>query len=141
MSIYFGIIETNGYDMLHLHCLVWLKRALYLPTLYAKIQDNKDFYVRLLAFLECIIKFSTNDNTLSDVLHYTCFNTHEANTTEDFMAQLKKDSKAVAKKVQMHFSMHNPICFKYNISQCKIFRFDFPKPKVLASQIDHNGLI
>lgn len=47
---YFGIVKTGVYGMLYLHCLVWLKGALHLPNLYAKIQGNKDFGMRLLAF-------------------------------------------------------------------------------------------
>ena len=37
VSTFFGTVETNGCDMLHLHCLVWLKGASHLPTLRAKI--------------------------------------------------------------------------------------------------------
>ena len=37
--------------------------------------------------------------------------------------------------------MQNPTYFKYNISQSKVCRFDFLRPKVLASHIDHNRLI
>ena len=141
VSTYFGTVETNGRGMLHLHCLVWLKGASHLPTLRAKIQGNEDFRVRLLAFLEHIIKCSANDDAPSDALHHACPDAREANTTEDFTAQLKEDSEAVAKKVQMHSPMHNPTCYKYNTSQSKVCRFDFPRPKVLASYIDHNGSI
>ena len=37
--------------------------------------------------------------------------------------------------------MHNPTCFKYDTSQSKVCKFDFSKPKILTSYIDHNGLI
>ena len=97
--------------------------------------------MRLLAFLESIIKYSTNDDTLSDALHHACPNVRKANITEDFTAQLNKDNGGVAKKVQMHSLMHNLTCFKYNTSQSKVCKFDFPRPKILASHIDHNGLI
>ena len=33
VSTYFGTVETNGRGMLHLHCLVWLKRLYHLETL------------------------------------------------------------------------------------------------------------
>lgn len=40
---YLCIVETDVYGMLYLNCLVWLKEALYLPNLYAKIQETKIF--------------------------------------------------------------------------------------------------
>ena len=92
----------------------------------------------MLFFLQYIIKYSANNDAFSDALHNNCPDASKANTIEDFTAQLKENSKAVAKKIQMHFSMHNPTCFKYNTSQSKIFRFDFPRPKVPTSYINHN---
>lgn len=72
--------------------------------------------MRLLAFLEHIIKCSAKDDILSVILYYTCPDTCEANTTEDFTAQLKENSKVIAKQVQMNSPMHNPIYYKYNTS-------------------------
>lgn len=97
--------------------------------------------MRLLAFQEYIIEYSANNNTFSDILHHACSDVRKANTTKDFTAQFKKDSKAVAKKFQIHSPMHNPICFKYNTSKFKICRFDFPRLKILAFHIDHNRSI
>ena len=85
--------------MLYLHCLVWLKKVLYLPNLCAKIQGNKGFCMRLLAFFEHIIKYFINNDIFSNVLHHICIDMHKANTTENFMAYFKKDSKPVVKKV------------------------------------------
>ena len=55
-----------------------------MPILYAKIQRNKDFCMRLLTFLEHIIKCFAKNDAFSDILHRVCFNTHEANITKDF---------------------------------------------------------
>lgn len=55
--------------------------------------------MRLLAFLEHIIKYSVNIDARSDALHHICPNACETNTTEDFMAQLDENSKVIAKKV------------------------------------------
>ncbi len=33
ISNYFGTVETNGREMLYLHCLVWIKDVLHLATL------------------------------------------------------------------------------------------------------------
>ena len=65
----------------------------------AKIRENKEFCMRLLAFLKHIIKCSAKDDVLSDVLYHAYFNAREANTIEDFTAQLKENRKAVTKKV------------------------------------------
>lgn len=97
--IYFGIVETNSHVILHLHCLVWFKRVSHLSILPTKIRKNEEFYIKLLAFLEHIIKCSTNNVALFDVLHHICPNACVANTIKDFMAQPKEDNKAVAKKV------------------------------------------
>ena len=97
--------------------------------------------MRLLAFLKHIIKYFVNNEALSDALYYACPNTYKANTIEDFTAQLKEDSKTVVKKVQIHFLIYNSNYFKYNISQFKVYRFDFPEPKILAFYIDHNRSI
>lgn len=36
ISIYFEIVKINSRSILYLHCLVWLKKALYLPILCIK---------------------------------------------------------------------------------------------------------
>lgn len=74
-------------------------------------------------------------------MHHACPNAYEVNTTEDYMTQLKEDSKAIAKKVQMYSPMYNPTYYKYHTSQSKVSRFDFPKSMILAFHIDHNELI
>ena len=97
--------------------------------------------MRLLAFLKYIIKCFVKDDASSDVLHYICLDAWERNTTEDIMAQFKEDSKVVAKKVKIYSPIYNLTCYKYNTSQSKVYRFDFQRPKILASHIDHNRLI
>lgn len=72
--------------MLYLHCLIQFKRVSHLPILHTKIQGNKEFCMKLLAFLESIIKCFIKYNALSDTLHHTCSNTQEANTIKNFTA-------------------------------------------------------
>lgn len=52
----FGMVKIDGYNIFYLHCFVWLTKVSYLPILYTKTQENKVFCMRLLAFLEYIIK-------------------------------------------------------------------------------------
>lgn len=56
VSAYFGTIETNGWRMLHFHCLVCLKRIFSFSNLHKKIIDKDKFKTRLLLFLDQIIK-------------------------------------------------------------------------------------
>lgn len=85
ISICFKKIETNNYNMRYFYYLVWLKRALYLPTLYSKIPKNIDFCIRLLAFLKYIIKYFVKNYAFSDTLYYFCLNMHKVNTIENFI--------------------------------------------------------
>lgn len=41
----------------------------------------------------------------------------------------------------MHFLIYNLICYKYNISQSKLYKFDFQRIMILASYINYNILI
>lgn len=34
ISTYFGIVETNGQRILHLHCLIWFCNAFHITQLY-----------------------------------------------------------------------------------------------------------
>lgn len=99
VSTYFEIVKINNYNIFYLYYLIWLKKVLHLLILYTKIQENKDFHIRLLVFLEYIIKCSIKDNAFSDTLHHICFNICKVNITKDFMAQLKKNNKIIIKKV------------------------------------------
>lgn len=96
---YIDIIKINGCSILYLHYLVWLKEISHLLILHTKIQSNKDFYIRLLTFLEYIIKCSANNNVSFNTLHHACSDMHKVNTIKNFMTQLKKNNKVVAKKV------------------------------------------
>lgn len=55
--------------------------------------------MRLLIFLELIIKCSANDDASFKVLHHIYPDKSKTNIPKDFMVQLKKDSKAVIKKI------------------------------------------
>lgn len=58
VSIYFEIVKTNCHSIFYLYCLVWLKETSHLSILRPKIWENKKFCIRLLVFLEHIIKYS-----------------------------------------------------------------------------------
>lgn len=139
ISIYFKTIKINDYSIFYLHCLIWLNWILYLSTLYTKIQENKDFYMRLLVFLEYIIKYFIKNNVA--ILQYACFDAKKTNIVKEFISQFKENDEIVAKKVQIYFPMHNFICYKYNKNQSQICWFDFLRLIILASHINYNRLI
>ncbi len=56
VSAYFGTVESNGRGMLHLHCLVWLKGLSSFSNLCRKIADEDGFKIRLLSFLNQVIR-------------------------------------------------------------------------------------
>ena len=64
------------------------------------------------SFSKTYHQISTKKDAPSNVLYHVCLDAHKANTLEDFMAQFKENGKAIAKKVQIYFSMHNPTYYK-----------------------------
>lgn len=68
VSNYFAIIETNGHGMLHLHYLVWLKEVTPLVTIRSQTQDNHEFFQRLFAIFDHIIKYSASLNPHLEII-------------------------------------------------------------------------
>ena len=78
---YFGTVETNGREIVHLHYLLWLKNILYLARLRTQIQSNDKFCQKLLSFLEHIIKCSTSVNSYLQTLDQAYSNANDPMTT------------------------------------------------------------
>ena len=55
VKAYFGTVESQGRGSLHLHMLIWLDHDLKPADMKEKIQ-NRDFFEKLIAYLEDIIK-------------------------------------------------------------------------------------
>jgi hypothetical protein len=58
VSNYFGVVESNGRGMLHLHTLVWLRGNLGFSQLRDRILTDRDFAGRMIVYLESIIVHS-----------------------------------------------------------------------------------
>ncbi len=113
VSAYFGTVETNGRGMLHLHCLVWLKRMASFSDLCRKIADKDGFKIRLLSFLDQVIRYKLipiDTNQISPEVGPSVLAIPDASV---FASQLKDDANLVTSQVQMHFRTHNATCFKY----------------------------
>ena len=55
VSTYFGVVETNGRGMLHLHCLVWLAGNLDFFDLREKMLNDAEFASQMIDYLKSII--------------------------------------------------------------------------------------
>ncbi len=141
ISNYFGIVETNGRGILHLHCLVWLKGVSHLAMLRMQLQSNDEFRQKLLLFLEHIIKYLASQNPHFQTLDQACPNANNPIITLEFADLLRSNNEAVARKIQMHLPSHNPTCYKYNTRESKVCRFDFLRPSLPNLKIDINGTI
>ncbi len=132
---YFGIVETNGRSMLYLHCLVWLKGISSFSDLCRKIADEDGFKIRLLLFVDQVIRYKLTPVDTNQVLPKVV---PSASATPDgsiFASQLKDNTNLVASQVQMHSWTHNATCFKYdhNKTQC---RFNFSRLIIPDSYIN-----
>ena len=59
---HFGVVETNGRGMLHLHALVWLTGNLAFSDLRDRILQDRDFANRMIRYIESIIVESINSD-------------------------------------------------------------------------------
>jgi hypothetical protein len=61
ISNYFGVVESNGRGLLHLHTLIWIRGNLGFPHLRDRIRAENDFATRVIQYLEIIIMHSIHD--------------------------------------------------------------------------------
>jgi Helitron helicase-like domain at N-terminus len=55
VSNHFGVVETNGRGMLHLHAFIWAAGNLGFPTLREQVLQDENFRANMINFLESII--------------------------------------------------------------------------------------
>lgn len=115
VSNYFGVVESNGRGMLHLHTLVWIRGNLDFIRLRDRILADGDFAHRMIAFLEAIVKHSLHDSDEdpgSTVSNRPSPSTG-SETDSEFFQNLSYDSNLVACTKQLHSKRHTATCFKY----------------------------
>ena len=140
---HYGVVETNGRGMLHLHILIWLTGNHAFSTLRERLLQDEDFAQRMIQYLESIIVESINsynDSTLESESTNAAPSSKHANSDIEFHQKLMADSNAVARKTQIHASNHMSTCFKYGQKKTKC-RFDFPRDLQLYSNVDELGVI
>jgi hypothetical protein len=146
VSNYFGVVESNGRGMLHLHTLIWVRGNLGFAHLRDRLRAETNFATRMIQYLETIIMHSIyhpdNDNPETAISNIPPTATGPESDIE-FCQTLFKDSNRVASIKQLHAKNHTATCFKYGRrhfgkTSC---RFGMPRDIVAASHIDANGVI
>jgi hypothetical protein len=133
VSNYFGVVETNGRGMLHLHSLIWLTGNLEFFALRDRLQSDPVFAGRMIRYLSSVIKCSIETFTgdLGDVPAPTLTpSARDPESDSAFGTRLHRDANAVAFKRQMHSENHNATCFKYAKPGSRECMFLFPRPLV-----------
>jgi len=142
VAAHYGVVETNGRGMFHIHSLIWLSGNFTLDELRRRVLEDNEFATRLTGFLESVIT-NAIDRALSEDTesqlseHIPQF--PDDICDDDFYEQLLDDSQGVAAKCQMHSPKHNATCFKYgNKSKC---RFGMPRELIPESYVDDFGVV
>src|SRR5271170_2755667 len=141
VSTYFGVVETNGRGMLHLHCLVWLTGNLDFFNLREKMLNDPGFAHQMIDYLESTILERIDPCECDDRPDKISLpSTQDFNTDQEYVDALRSYGNAIASKRQMHSKNHNSTCFKYAKKGARECRFYFPRPKVDVSHIDQLGV-
>ncbi|KAJ5664585.1 hypothetical protein N7507_005316 [Penicillium longicatenatum] len=145
VSNHYGVIETNGRGMLHLHAMVWLKGNLSFANLRSRVLADAGFATRMLHYLESAIIQSVDESTLDDSevnLAPISPSASDPESDHDFHIRLADDSNLVARSKQLHSKRHFATCFKNrptdrSKSTC---RFGMTREIMPSSKIDDLGL-
>jgi len=144
VSNYFGVVETNGRGMLHLHSLVWLAGNLEFFTLRDRLQGDPVFAANMIRYISTAIRCTVNAFT-GDHDHVPTpaltLSARDPESDSTFGTRLNRDANAIASKRQMHSDTHYPTCFKYAKQGSRQCRFLFPRPLVSVSHVNPHGVV
>jgi hypothetical protein len=146
VSNHFGVVETNGRGMLHLHALVWLTGNLEFNSLRDRLLQDDVYAQRLIRYLESIIVQSINldvdtDSSTGPINMPPSSKSQESD--HEFHERLGTDSNAVACRTQIHSSKHTATCFKYRQTRLgkNACRFGMPRELRPHSGVDELGVV
>jgi hypothetical protein len=114
VSNHFGMVETDGRGMLHLHTFIWAAGNLGFPTLREQVLQGENFRADMINFLESIIIQSVQslpDRSGIPDRPDPFVQSQESN--EEFNERTATEANAVAAVAQLHSSSHTSTCFKY----------------------------
>ena len=142
-SNYFGVVESNGRGMLHLHTLVWLQGNLGFTRLRDRILSDKYSAVRMITFLESVIVHSLHiRDEQGSAVSNTPPPSNGPETDLEFSRKLFNDSNHVAHIKQLHSKRHTATCFKYRAHNLHNNSCRFGMPRDLdVSKIDNHGIV
>jgi Helitron helicase-like domain at N-terminus/PIF1-like helicase len=140
---HFGVVETNGRGMLHLHGLIWLTGNLAFRTLRDRLLQDEPFAARMIRYLQSAICQSIELCADADTNTDLPPSAKDPETDREFHVRLTADSNAVASKKQLHSSKHNATCFKYAQSNTgkRACRFGMPRELVPTASVDEFGVV
>lgn len=146
LSDHYGVVETNGRGMLHMHALMWVRGNLAFTSLRNRLLNDSEFAARMIRYLEATIVQGIDESVPYDPevsLPSTPPSSKERETDTEFILRLAYDSNSVARRTQMHSKHHLSTCFKYRQrgSAKEACRFGMPRDLVPASKVDECGLI
>ena len=96
VSVYFGTIETNGWGMLYLYCLIWLKKMSSFFDFCRKIANKDGFKTKLLSFLDQVIRCKLTLVDINTVLSEVGPLVLTAKNASVFISKLKDDANLIA---------------------------------------------
>ncbi|KUL82104.1 hypothetical protein ZTR_10073 [Talaromyces verruculosus] len=99
ISNYYGVVESNGRGMLHLHALIWVHGNLDFIHLRNRILADDHFASRMINYLESIIMQSLHSADYTNSERITSTTSPLATESEpdtEFMQKLSQDSDRVA---------------------------------------------
>lgn len=140
VSTNFRIVETNGWGILHLWCLVWLQRAYHLSNICEQLKLNAKYTIDIVKFIDRIICFSISEegsNIIGDEIPSVLSNEID----QESIFKLEWNGNAITAKTQLHFSSDNATCFKYGVVNLKQCQFDFPWPRIVVTVVIKQGTI
>jgi hypothetical protein len=146
VSNHYGVVETNGRGMLHLHAMVWLRGNLAFSTLRSRVLSDSEFADRVIRYLEKIIIQSVDGSISNDPevnLPAAGPSACDPESDHEFLLRLTHDSNLVARSKQLHSKSHFATCFKHrpNDRTRDSCRFGMPRELVPSSKIDDVGVI
>lgn len=146
ISNYFGVVESNGRGMLHLHAFVWVRGNLGFAKLCDRVLADNVFASRLILFLETVIMHSIHNADPDNpeiIVSCAAPSPRAFESDAEFMKKIFHDSHSVARIKQLHSKHHTATCFKYSgrLSSKNGSRFGMPRDLVEVSRVDDFGII
>jgi hypothetical protein len=146
VSNHYGVVETNGRGMLHLHALVWVQGNLTFSTLRSRVLSNSSFADRVIHYLGKVIVQSVDETISNDPelnLPATGPSACDPESIHEFSLRLMHDSNLVARSKQMYSKKHFATCFKSraNTRSGDSCRFGMPRELVPSAKINEFGII